>query len=124
MIAVTPSTWNRANVIRDELAGRAGRNFTIAEVVARGLDCLSDAHARGAWLSPKEAAPLLEERHRQSVMSCIAQVIARFAPNVELEGITFDPANERILIRTVDAPPVSVLAGTPLLGPERDSAVN
>ena len=124
MVAVPLSVWTKASKIRDDLIARAGRNVTIAEVMSRGLDCLSDSHARGAWLSPKEAAPLLEERHRQSVMSAIAQVIARFAPDAELKGIVFDPENERILIHTEGAPPIAVLAGTPLLGPERDSAVN
>ena len=124
MVAVPSSVWDKASQLQYDLTERTGRKVTIAEVVSRGLDCLGDAHARGAWLSPKEAAPLLEERHRQSMMSCIAQVIARFAPNEQLKGITFDPANERILIHTEGAQPVSVLAGAPLMGPERATAVN
>ncbi len=64
----------------------------ISDTIDRALDCLEDAHSRGAWLSPKEAAPVLEERLRKEVISVLTQFVARTMPDRLLRGVTFQPA--------------------------------
>ena len=75
-IAISARDYERATALRDALAGRSGRKATISGTVGRALECLQDAHERGAWLSPREAAPVLEQRHRDNLASVVAQFLA------------------------------------------------
>lgn len=94
-ISLRASVWLKATRLKEALAATSGRRVTITDTVDRALDCLADAHSRGAWLSPEEAAPLLEERLRKEVVSVLAQFIARAMPDRNLAGVTFKPAAHR-----------------------------
>lgn len=89
-ISLRTSVWERASRLRDELAATSGRKVTISDTIDQGLRCLEDATSRGAWLSPREAAPVLEDRLRKDLVSAIAQFIARTMPDRELRGVTFE----------------------------------
>ena len=89
-ISLRTAVWERASRLRDERAAASGRKVTISDTIDQGLGCLEDATSRGAWLSPKEAAPVLEDRLRKDLVSAIAQFIARTMPDRELRGVTFE----------------------------------
>ena len=89
-ISLRTSVWERASRLRDALAAASGRKVTISDTIDKGLGCLEDAAARGAWMSPKEAAPVLEDRLRKEIVSVLAQFIARTMQDRELRGVTFD----------------------------------
>ena len=116
-IMVRGETRDLAAKLRDELVERSGGRITLSDTVHRALVCLDDAHNRGAWLSPKEAAPVLEERHRQKVASALAQFIARACPEKRLKGIAFDPANGMMTVSFDEADPVAIWAGETDQGP-------
>lgn len=103
--------YNKAAALRDVLTEKSGRAVTITDTIARALDCLDDAHHRGAWLSPREAEPVLERRSRDRLISVLAQFIARAMPGRELKSISFDPTNERLLVYLDDDDPLPLLAG-------------
>ena len=110
-IAVNARDHERATALRDALAERSGRKVTISNTVGRALECLEDAHARGAWLSPQEAAPVLEQRHRDQVASVLAQFVARACPEKRLKGIAFDPANGMMTVIFDQGDPIALWAG-------------
>ena len=91
-ISLRTSVWKKASQLRDALASVSGRKVAISDTIDRALDCLEDAHSRGAWLSPKEAGPVLEERLRKEVISVLTQFVARTMPDRLLRGVTFQPA--------------------------------
>ena len=64
--------------------------MTISDTIDRALECLEDADSRGAWLSPKEAEPVLEERLRKEIVSVLAQFIARTMRDREIRGVRFE----------------------------------
>ena len=103
--------FEKATALRDAITEKSGRKITISDTVARALDCLKDAHARGAWLSPSEAAPVLEQRHRDQVASVLAQFIARACPEKMLRGIAFDSANEMMTVTFDQGDPIALWAG-------------
>ena len=110
-IAVNVRDHERATALRDALAERSGRKVSISGTVGRALECLEDAHARGAWLSPSEAAPVLERRHRDQVASVLAQFIARACPEKKLRRIAFDSANEMLTVTFDQGDPIALWAG-------------
>lgn len=89
-VSLRSAVWLKATQLRDVLAAITGRKVTIADTIERALDCLEDANSRGAWLSPREAAPVLEERLRKEVVSVLTQFIARAMPDRGLVGVTFE----------------------------------
>ena len=103
--------FEKATALRDAITEKSGRKITISDTVARALDCLQDVHARGAWLSPREAAPVLEQRHRDQVASVLAQFIARACPEKMLRGIAFDSANEMMTVTFDQGDPIALWAG-------------
>ena len=110
-VSVRTVDFEKATALRDAITEKSGRKITISDTVARALDCLKDAHARGAWLSPSEAAPVLEQRHRDQVASVLAQFIARACPEKRLKGIAFDPANEMMTVTFDESDPIALWAG-------------
>ena len=110
-IGVNVRDYERATALRDALAEKSGRKVSISNTVGRALECLEDAHARGAWLSPQEAAPVLERRRRDQVASVLAQFIARACPEKRLKGIAFDSANEMMTVTFDEGDPIALWAG-------------
>ena len=110
-VSLRHADFEKATALRDALAEKSGRKVTISGTMGRALECLEDAHARGAWLSPREAAPVLEQRHRDQVASVLAQFIARACPEKRLKGIAFDSANEMMTVTFDEGDPIALWAG-------------
>ena len=90
-VSIRTETWHKAREVSEALSNRFQRKISISDTLDRGLRCLDDAHARGAWLSPLEAAPVLEERYRRRIVAVLAQFVARAMPERSLTGVTFGP---------------------------------
>ena len=103
--------FEKATALRDAITEKSGRKVSISNTVGRALECLEDSHSRGAWLSPQEAAPVLERRHRDQVASVLAQFIARACPEKVLRGIAFDSANEMMTVTFDEGDPIALWAG-------------
>ena len=110
-VSVRNVDFEKTTALRDALAEKSGRKVTISDTLSRALDCLEDAHKRNAWLSPREAAPMLEQRHRDQVASVLAQFIARACPEKRLKGIAFDSANEMMSVTFDEGDPIALWAG-------------
>ena len=110
-VSVRNVDFEKTTALRDALAEKSGRKVTISDTLSRALDCLEDAHKRNAWLSPREAAPMLEQRHRDQVASVLAQFIARACPEKRLKGIAFDSANEMMTVTFDEGDPIALWAG-------------
>lgn len=98
MIGVSPELHERITQLRDEIAEKSGLNITLADAVRRAVECLEDAHQRGAWLSPREAGPILNQRHVDGIASVLAQFIAHYMPDRTLEGIAVDKERRTIAV--------------------------
>ena len=113
-ISLRTSVWERASRLRDALATASGRKMTISDTIDRALECLEDANSRGAWLTPKDAAPVLEERVRQEIVSILAQFIARTMGDRKLHGVSFDhstPGGGMVVSVHLDDTAVPLLTG-------------
>jgi hypothetical protein len=113
-VSLRLDTWRKAVELRDKLAEKSGRRVAISDTIDRGLACLADAYDRGAWLSPKEAAPVWEQRLQDQIASVLAQFIARAMPEHSLEGIVID-SNRRtaiVLLGDLEEPIPLLLAAT------------
>ena len=108
-ISIRDADYRRAAELRDALQKGARRPVSLTDIIGRAIDCLSDAHARRAWLSPTEAAPLLEQRHRDQVVSVVAQLVARLTPERALRGIAFDTAHDMLLVHFADGDPLGLV---------------
>ena len=110
-VSLRTADYEKATALQGAITEKSGRKITISDTVARSLECLEDAHARGAWLSPSEAAPVLEQRHRDQVASVLAQFIARACPEKKLRRIAFDSANEMLTVTFDQGDPIALWAG-------------
>ena len=110
-VSIDTNDYRRLTALRDSLVEKTGRKITITDTIARTIGCLEDAHQRGAWLSPREAGPVLEQRHRDKLASVIAQFIARACPEKQLKGIAFDPKNGMMTVHLDEDDPVAVWTG-------------
>lgn len=99
MVSLRQSTYDKVESCRTVLSDFTERNISRADVIDRALDSLLDAHTRGAWLSPKEAAPVLEDRHRREIVSVVGQFIARIMPERRLTSVSFDPSKSICVIQ-------------------------
>ena len=115
-VSVRTSDFEKAIALRDAITEKSGRKITLSDTVARSLACLEDAHARGAWLSPQEAAPVLEQRHRDQVVSVVAQLLARIAPERPLRGVAFDTEHDTLIVHMADSEPFPLVMSGPLMG--------
>ena len=110
-ISIATEDFRRLTALRDGLAEKTGTRVSITATIARAIDCLADAHERGAWLSPNEAAPVLEQRHRDKVASVLAQFIGRACPEKQLRGIAFNTETGMMTVHFDEGDPVSVWSG-------------
>ena len=115
-VSVRTIDFEKATALRDAITEKSGRKITISDTVARALECLEDAHARGAWLSPSEAAPVLEQRHRDQVVSVVAQLLARIAPERPLRGVAFDTEHDTLIVHMADSESFTLVMPGPLMG--------
>ena len=97
-VSLRREVWQAASDLRDQLAEKSGRKVTITDTIERALHCLEDVHNRGAWLSPREAAPVMEDRHRRVIVSVVAQLIGRVVPSKRLNKITFSPSTDMLVV--------------------------
>ena len=113
-VSLRLDTWQKAVELRDKLAEKSGRRVAISDTIDRGLECLADAYERGAWLSPREAAPVWEQRLQDQIASVLAQFVARAMPDRSLEGIQIDRKRRTavVLLGDVDEPIPLLLAVT------------
>ena len=110
-ISIATEDYRRLTALRDGLAAKTGTRVSITATIARAINCLEDAYERGAWLSPSEAAPILEQRHRDILASVLAQFVARACPEKTLKGIAFDPKSGMMTIHFDEDDPVSIWTG-------------
>ena len=80
-IMVSEATHTKAKALANELSSKIGLTVSLGEVVDRALECLKDAHGKGAWLSPREAGPVMEDRLRENILSVVVQVVKAIAPD-------------------------------------------
>ena len=101
MVRLPMPTYTRMEATQGVLRAMTGRAISKGETVERALECLTDAHSRGAWLSGAEAATVFEERHQTQVTAVVGQLLAAVRPDLELDGVGFDPVNGRahVIIR-------------------------
>ena len=117
-VSIHPSTYELARVLQDELSKKLGARVSMDMVFQRAFKCLQDAHGRGAWLSPGEAAPLLEQRHEGVIASVLAQFIGRSMPDRQLRRIAFDRQNKSVRVWLSDGPPVPLYVDSLQMSPE------
>lgn len=98
MIGVPSELHERVTQLRDEIAETSGLNITLADAIRRAVECLEDAHQRGAWLSPREAEPILNQRHVDGLASVLAQFIAHYMPDHTLKGIVVNKERRTIAV--------------------------
>lgn len=115
-VSLRLDTWQKAVELRDKLAEKSGRRVAISDTIDRGLECLADAYERGAWLSPREAAPVWEQRLQDQIASVLAQFVARAMPERSLEGIAIDRKRRTAVVYLEDTekPIPLLLAATEL----------
>ena len=118
-VSVRNVDFEKTIALRDALAEKSGRKVTISDTLSRALDCLEDAHKHNAWLSPREAAPVLEQRHRDQIVSVVAQLLARIAPERPLRGIAFDTEHDILIVQFADSESFPLVMSGPLMGPDR-----
>ena len=109
-VGLPPDVHDQLALLRDELVERSGHRWSIPEVIGRAARCLSDAHRGEAWLSPKEAAPAFERRHRDALAAAIMSTAA--ACGRVVTGLNFNETQGRIeLCFADDGPPVTFPVG-------------
>ena len=90
LVSFPTRVYDETKQMRDELESMSGRKVSMADTVMRGIECLRDAHYRGAWLSPREAAPVLKQRVNDAVAKTLGQFIIQAMPDTPLIGLTVD----------------------------------
>lgn len=111
-VGLPPTIYKLLAHLRDELTDRTGQQFSIVDTIARAATCLRDAHRGDAWLSPREAAPVYEQRHQDSLAAAIMQTAA--ACGRVVRGLDFNTSRNRIEIVFADdddGPPVTFPVG-------------
>lgn len=97
LVSVPNATYDALTQLRRELSDVHGQELTIGDVVARGVQCLRDAHSRNAWLSPAEQEEPLRDRLRTAVLSNLI-ALREMVPGLGLGEVQYDPANDVILV--------------------------
>ena len=111
-VSLRLATWQKAVALRDEIASSTSRRVAITDVVESALDCLADAHQRGAPLSPPEAEPRLTARLRDQIASILAQFAAHHLPHRRLDRIVFDAQRSSLAVHFQDGEdPKPILIG-------------
>ena len=60
LVSVPNETYDALAQLQRELAAVTGQRVTIGDVVARGAQCLCDAHAGQTWLTPRRTGSTAE----------------------------------------------------------------
>ena len=97
LVSVPIETFKAIQQLQRELAAVTGQRVTIGDVVARGAQCLCDAHAGQAWLSPAEQEAPLRERVRTAVISNLI-ALREMVPGIGIGEIGYDPDNDAVLV--------------------------
>ena len=97
LVSVPIKTYEAIEQLQRELTAVSGKRFTIGDVVARGAQCLLDAAAKQAWLSPAEQAEPLRERVRTAVMSNLI-ALREQVPGLGIGEIQYDGKNDAVLV--------------------------
>ena len=97
LVSVPTETYQAVEQLQRELAAVTGQRVTIGDVIARGAQCLCDAHARQAWLSPAEQEAPLRERVRTAVMSNLI-ALREMVPTLGIGEIGYDDKNDAVLV--------------------------
>lgn len=100
LVSVPTQTYDALAQLQRELSAVTGQRVTIGDVVARGVECLCDAHARQAWLSPAEQEAPLRERVRTAVLSNLI-ALREMVPGLGLGEVRYDPEHDAILVSVV-----------------------
>ncbi len=97
LVSVPNETYDALAQLQRELAAVTGQRVTIGDVVARGAQCLCDAHAGQTWLTPAEQEAPLRERVRTAVMSNLI-ALREMVPGIGIGEIGYDPDNDAVLV--------------------------
>ena len=97
LVSVPIETFKAIQQLQRELAAVTGQRVTIGDVVARGAQCLCDAHAGQAWLSPAEQKEPLRERVRTAVMSNLI-ALRELVPGIGIGEIGYDAEHDAVLV--------------------------
>ena len=89
LVSVPNETYDALAQLQRELAAVTGQRVTIGDVVARGAQCLCDAHAGQTWLTPAEQEAPLRERVRTAVMSNLI-ALREQVPELGIGEIEYD----------------------------------
>ena len=102
MMGIPLATNAKIEFLQGMLRQKTGYDFTKTQVIQRALEILEDAYGRGAWLSPVEAGPVIQARHKREIASVLGQFIAMSMPDARLDGVLFDEENGQLTIRLLD----------------------
>ena len=97
LVSVPKETYEALAQLQRELAAFTGERITIGDVVARGTQCLCDAHARQAWLSAAEQEAPLRDRVRTAVMSNLI-ALRQMVPGIGIGEIGYDAEHDAVLV--------------------------
>ena len=97
LVSVPIETFEAIQQLQRELAAVTGQRVTIGDVVARGAQCLCDAHAGQTWLTPAEQEAPLRERVRTAVISNLI-ALREMVPGIGIGEIGYDPDNDAVLV--------------------------
>ena len=97
LVSLPIKTYEAIEQLQRELSALSGRRFSIGDVVARGAQCLLDAAAKQAWLSPSEQVEPLRERVRTAVMSNLI-ALREQVPELGIGEIEYDGKNDAVLV--------------------------
>ena len=111
MVNIRQDTYSKATRVQKALAERVGRPVSLADVLDRAVEALDDAHQRGAWLSPKEAGPVIEERQRMDLVTVITQVARHFDPS-ERPSVGFRELTAEVNIRFLNRDELWLVRGS------------
>ena len=73
LVRISKEAGALLSALRGEIESKVGFTMTEGNTVQRSLLCLQDAIHRRAWLSPKEAGPVLNKRHQEGVTLVLIQ---------------------------------------------------
>ena len=97
LVSLPIKTYEAIERLQRELSALSGRRFTVGDVVARGAQCLCDAHAGQTWLTPAEQEAPLRERVRTAVMSNLI-ALREMVPGIGIGEIGYDAEHDAVLV--------------------------
>ena len=106
MVHMPLNIYEKARKLQTRIQEKIGLEVALGGVIERAIECLDDAQNRGAWLSPKEAAPQFERRFKERMMDLTEQLLAKVAPDRKLKSIDFKGGQMRVFLD--DDPPIQL----------------